>query len=93
MLGHVAGSCWVQTVRDQHKASYTEAVKGVDMEQGFGGVKVNSTEMWSQPPLPTLPAFPPDMMILNRDSILAFISDVLVGAKTTTRRSDFIVIR
>ena len=44
----------------------------------------------SQQAFPALPVLPPDMLVFSRDAFLAFIADVLVGAKSVTRRSDVI---
>lgn len=80
----------VQVVKDQNKVTYAEAVQRVTRESGNGspgerpvlGCKV------SVPNLP--PASSSDMLIFSKESFLSFVTDVLVGTKKATNRSDVI---
>lgn len=69
----------VQTVKDQIKVPYAEAVKRADEERGLENVRMNSTVLGSQCHCPTLlAAVPPDTLMVGKESFLAFIVDVLV---------------
>lgn len=69
----------VQTVKDQIKIPYAEAVKRADEERGVENVRMNSAGLGSQCRCPTLlAAVPPDTLMVSKESFLAFIVDVLV---------------
>ena len=80
----------MQLNRDQNKVSYVEAVKRAGGELGAQNTKMSNPVLRSQQAFPALPVLPPDMLVFSRDAFLAFIADVLVGAKSVTRRSDVI---
>lgn len=82
----------IQSNRDQNKVSYMEAVRRGGGEIGAQNIKMSGSVIRSQRAFPALPVMSPDMLVLSRDAFLAFITDVLVGAKSTMKRSDMIKI-
>ena len=79
----------VETVRDQLKVSYADAVKTVQRGEGARRVSVTRVEGGGQSAPPqALLSLPPDALVFSRESFLAFIVEVLVGAKMASTRSD-----
>lgn len=72
----------VQKVRDQEKISYVEAVKQVTGVRQVGEVNVNRNVVQGVPRVkPSLSVYPPNMIILKRESFLAFMADVWLEPK------------
>ena len=80
----------VQPVRENDKVSYAEAVQSVARERTDSTAREGAV-MGSQRNVPKpLPALPSDMLILNKESFLAFVSDMLVRVQKAANRSDII---
>lgn len=71
----------VQAVRENDKVSYAEAVQRVARERTDCTAREGAV-MGSQRNVPKLPS---DMLIFNKESFLAFVTDVLVGAQKADR--------
>lgn len=80
----------IQDVSIQQKISYAEAVKKVDREQRISKEKIGMMGSQYIPSPPTMVAS--GMLLMTKESFLAFVVDVLVGARTTTKRSDMIKV-
>ena len=76
----------VETVRDQLKVSYADAVKTV--QRGEGARRVNVTRIEGGAPPQALLGLPPDALVFSRELFLAFIVEVLVGVKMASTRLD-----
>ncbi len=80
----------VQEVRDQYKVSYAEAVKrvgGYREVRSVAGV-IQGGSLVSSPPL--TPVMSPDTIVVKKESLLAFMADVVYATKKTGSRSDII---
>ena len=79
----------VETVRDPLKVSYADAVTTVQRGEGARRVSVTRIEGGGQSAPPqALLGLPPDALVFSRESFLAFIVEVLVGAKMVSTRSE-----
>jgi hypothetical protein len=79
----------VQAVREKDKVSYAEAVQRVARERTDSTVREGAVLGQRDGPK-LLPALPSDILVFNKESFLAFVSDVLVGAQKAANRSDII---
>lgn len=81
----------IQTVRDQQKVSYSEAMKRVESGRSAAVNNMSRAVPSSQPLPPSVSqVIPPDTLLLQKESLLAFIVDVLVATKSKEKRSDVI---
>lgn len=78
---HAEKAKQVQEVKEQHKISYAEALKKIDGRSDRGSVYVSSqmasVAPRSPPPRPQVPA---DSIVVKKESLLAFMVDVMCAA-------------
>ena len=86
---HSVRAVQVQAVREIDKVSYAEAVQRVARERTDSTVREGAVLGQRDGPK-LLPALPSDILVFNKESFLAFVSDVLVGAQKAANRSDII---
>ena len=75
--------------KGDRQVSYAEAVQRVARERTDSTVREGAVLGQRDGPK-LLPALPSDMLVFNKESFLAFVSDVLVGAQKAANRSDII---
>ena len=86
--GHFVKAKQVQEVRDQHKISYAAAVKRVEGLRGPGNVERTPTGGSLMSHLPSSDMS--NQIRINKESLLAYIVDVIFGAREKRSRSDII---
>lgn len=89
---HTIKARQVQAVKERDSVSYAEAVRTVTNRESGAGSRSN-VEQGSKRVAQNV--FPPDMLVLSKESFLSFVVDVLVAAKhifssKTANRSDII---
>ena len=78
----------VQEVKEQHNISYAEAVRRIDGGRGSAG----SSQMAPLParlPRPAVP-LPADSIVVQKESLMAFMADVVYATRGKGSRSDII---
>lgn len=86
--GHFVKAKQVQEVRDQHKISYAAALKRVEGARGpvnVGSIPVGGSLVSHHPS-----SVMTNQIVINKESLLAFIVDVIYGAREKKSRSDII---
>lgn len=80
----------VQEVRDQKKMSYAEAVKKVERETSAQSVVNKPSSGSGSAGVSHSPPNNQEVLVVNKEDLLAFIVDVLFGTRERKSRSDII---